>query len=43
MRMMLIGADTRIQGYNLPDLVEKTSYRGYYTPDLHSYLPYRGC
>jgi hypothetical protein len=30
------------QEYDLPDLVEKTSYRCYYLHDRDSYLPYLG-
>ena len=37
-----IRADMINQGYDLPDWVEKTSYRCYYPLDLESYLPYRG-
>jgi len=40
--MWRIRADMGIQGYDLPDWVEKTLYRCYYTPDCDLYVPYRG-
>jgi len=43
MRMIWrIQADMRNQGYDLPDWVEKTSYRCYFALDWDSYLLYRG-
>jgi len=41
-KLSRIQADIRIQGYNWPDWVGKTSYRCNYTPDRDSYLPYWG-
>jgi len=32
----------RNQGNDLPDWVQKTSYRCYYPPDRDSYLPHQG-
>ena len=43
MRMMWrIRAEMRNRGYDLADLIGKTSYGWYYTPNQDSYLPYRG-
>ena len=35
-----IQANLRNRGYDLPDWVQKTSYRCYYRPDRDPYVPY---
>jgi len=38
--MWSVQADTRNQGYDLPDCVGKTSFQCHYTTDQNSYLPH---